>query len=491
MTTNGDNRSSSDAIGVLFGAGRLDGCRAMKTLFGSVRYRRASVEIIDGDLDAALAELLKDLGAGQSPLPIAAAIPTNECYFATRPIAAGAAAASPRVLLRESLRSSSARLDQLAIDVIHWQPDRRMVAGICAAPVQRVEAIRAAVAKSKHSLQRLEPGAACLIAVSPEREGRERRSSLTTRVLLGDSSLLAVMSRGAKPIHWQSLPLPPGDEATGIVSAIRSLETAANACGLDRTPDHVVIHGRSELQSLTDQTWLNNSLDGALRWVESPTLKGADVAQALADRLMADEDEGFDLVRQHRDPLQLRRIVPYKEIVAYVCVACVLAMVLWMRLNSIRAQSTALVSNAPPMVADGTNPRPEKERLAARASAVSQFLDKRVRWSGMLGQITQTLPEGMRLTGIRGSAPLPKRSKGQTKSFPATLVLQAECKLDPDGSMPSSLDNLAVSLHSLDTVSPHFDSVELSDVHRTRAQGTGITGAAFSVIFTAKTKGGR
>jgi hypothetical protein len=491
MTTTGDSRTSSDVIGILFGAKRLDGCRAMKTLFGSVRYRHGSVEVVGGDIDAALGKLLEELGAGQSSLPIAAAIPTDECYFATRPIASSAASASPRVLLRESLRSSAARLDQLGIDVIHWQPDRRMVAGICAAPIERIEAIRTAIAKSKHSLQRLEPSAACLIAVSPKREGRERRNSLTTRVLLGESNLLAVMSRGAKPIHWQRLPLPPGDEATGIVSAIRSLETAASACGLDRTPDNVVIHGRSELQSLTDQQWLDESLEGNVRWVESPTLKGSDIAQTLADRLFANEDEGFDLVRQHRDPLRLRRIVPYREIAAYLIAASILAGVLWMRLGSIDAQHTALVSGAPPMVAEGTNPKPEKDQLNAQASAVSQFLEKRVRWSGVLGEITQSLPEGMRLTAIRGTAPMPKRGKHQTKVIPETLILQAECALEEDGSMPESLDGLADTLHSLETVEPHFDSVELSDVRRTRAQDTGVSGAAFSVIFTGKQKGGR
>jgi hypothetical protein len=220
-------------------------------------------------------------------------------------------------------------------------------------------------------------------------------------------------------------------------------------------------------------------------------LKGSDIAQTLADRLFANEDEGFDLVRQHRDPLRLRRIVPYREIAAYLIAASILAGVLWMRLGSIDAQHTALVSGAPPMVAEGTNPKPEKDQLNAQASAVSQFLEKRVRWSGVLGEITQSLPEGMRLTAIRGTAPMPKRGKHQTKVIPETLILQAECALEEDGSMPESLDGLADTLHSLETVEPHFDSVELSDVRRTRAQDTGVSGAAFSVIFTGKQKGGR
>jgi hypothetical protein len=491
MTSTRDTPSSPDVIGVLFGADRLFGCRAVPTLFGSVRYQQANVDVVDGDLTAALAELLRELSAERLSLPIAAAIPTEECYFATRPIASSGTKASPRTLLRESLRSSSVRLDQMAIDVMYWQPDRRTVAGICAAPIQLVESIRTAVSETKHSLQRLEPIASSLVAVAPEREGRERRSSLTTRVFLGRTRLLAVMSRGVRPIHWQSLPLPPGDEAMGIVSAIRSLETAANACGLDRTPDSVVIHGRPELQTLTDRKWLADSLQANLRWVESPMLDGESVARTLADRLLVSDEDGFDLVREHRDPLQLRRVIPYREIVGYVLVACVLACLLCLRVGAVQTEHTALVSSVPPIVADGCNPKSERDQLNGKANAVSSFLDKRIRWSGVLADVARSLPEEIRLTNILASAPMKKSGGRGTKSAPATLVLQAECGLGDAGSMPQSLDGLAESLHALESVGPHFDSVQLGNVHRMRTRDKDEERAAFSVIFTAKTIGGR
>ena len=154
MSTNSDVRSNTDAVGISFGRDKLDGCRAQRTIFGTVRHLQASVDIVDNDVSAALESLLSQLGAGTKKLPIAAAIPTDECYFATRPTAANAANASPRVLLRESLRSSATRLDQMAIDVINWQPARRQVAGIVAAPIERIEQIRESVAATGHPLQR-------------------------------------------------------------------------------------------------------------------------------------------------------------------------------------------------------------------------------------------------------------------------------------------------------------------------------------------------
>ncbi len=489
MTTSNDVRSNSDVIGILFGRKKLDGCRVARTMFGTMRYQRESVEIVAGDLDAALDELLGLLGASKTtPLPIVAALPTDECYFATRPIASGSANASPRVLLRESLRSSATRMDQMSIDVIHWQPDRRNVAGIVAAPTQRIESIREAVSRTRHSLQRLHPAASSLIAMAPDIEG-ERRSSLTTRVFLGDSSMLAVMSRGTKPIHWQAFPLPDGDEATGIVSAIRALETAAGACGLDRTPDTIVIHGRRELQSLIDGQWFASSVQSDFRWVEAPTLHGSDVAQAAADQFLADEHDGFDFVRQHRDPLQLRRVVPYREIASYVVATCLLAGVLWLRHSEMKDDYAALVSSAPPMIAEGTNPKSEKDILNARATAVSQFLDKRIQWGGMLAEITQSLPEGMRLTAIRGSATMAQRRKKQVKVSPTTLILNAECSLDQDGNLPASLDQLPELMQSIESVNKHFKRVEIGDLRRTTSQETGVVGAEFSVILTNDAKG--
>ena len=491
MTTNAENQSSSDVVGILFKKDRLDGCRARQTLFGGVRYEYASVPLSGDDLASTLQALIDQLGGSKEPLPIAAAIATEECYFATRPITSGGTTASPRVLLRESLRSNSARLDQMAIDVIHWQPDRRTVAGICAAPNERIDSIREAVSQTQHLLQRIEPAAACLIGVSPSHEGRERRNQLTTRVLLGKDSLLAVMSRGAKPIHWQRLPLPAGDEATGIVSAIRSLETAASACGLDRTPENVVIHGRSELRSLMDNQWLEGNLPGSFRWVDHPALAGKDVTKALADRLLDGNDEGFDLVRQHRDPLKLARIVPYREIIGYLVAACVLAGVLWARWDGIESKRMMLVASAPPIIGDGSNPKPEQDKLAGKATAVSRFLDKRIQWGGVLADVTTALPSGMQLLGIRGTAPMPRQIRGKTKSAPATLILNAKCALSEDGAMPEVLNQLAEIFADLESVDQHFETVELAGLHRTRDQETGLAGAEFSVIFTAKTKRGR
>ncbi|WP_182870836.1 hypothetical protein [Stieleria mannarensis] len=487
MTT-GSDRSRSQVVGVLFGKQHLHGCRASTTMFGSVRYEYASVEVQSDDLGQSLAQLLDTLDVADAPAPIAAAIPTSECYFATRPINSGGGNASPRTLLRESLRSTTAKLDQLAIDVLNWQAHRRQLVSIVAAPRDRIELIRETIAASRHSLQRLEPAANALISAAVENERKERRDRLVTRVFLGDTSLLAVMTKGTRAIHWQSIPLPQGDEGTGIVSIVRSVEAAYAACGLETPPEAVSIYGRRELQSLIDRQWLSHNLPSDFRWLDAPSMKPEHIARACADGFLADDEDEFDFVREYREPLKLHRVVPYKEIALYLLAACALAMVLHDRLKQAEANHVALVSSAPAMISDGSNPRPERDRLNARASAVSTFMDKRIRWSPMLGQITAVLPEGTRLTGIRGSATMTQKRKRAVKTAPTTLILQAECVLDDDGQLPASVSRLTKTVGGLESVAEHFQRVELSDLRRTLSQETGIAGAEFSIILTTSGK---
>ena len=187
--------------------------------------------------------------------------------------------------------------------------------------------------------------------------------------------------------------------------------------------------------------------------------------------------------------MKLSRVVPYREIAAYLVAAGLLAFTLFDRLKRTESEHMALVSSAPTIVADGSNPRPERDRLNARAGAVSQFLDKRVRWSPMLGQITAMLPEGTRLTGIRGTATMAQKRKRAVKTAPMTLILQAECILDENGQLPESVSRLTDSVGKLESVAKHFERVELGDLRRTLSQETGVAGAEFSIILTTSTIG--
>ncbi|MEL6105928.1 MAG: hypothetical protein AAFU85_07825 [Planctomycetota bacterium] len=484
-----NERKRKHAIGILCGRKHLHGCRSSTTVFGTVRHEFASVTIDNEDLPSAVQALLMQFDLVE-PTTVAAVIPTSECYFATRPINAGGGNASPRTLLRESLRSSTAKLDQLAIDVVNWQTERRSLVGIVAAPLQRIESVREAMSETEHPLQRLEPVANALVHAAVGLEKGDRRDRLMTRVFLGEENLLAVMTKGNRAIHWQSAVLPQGDEGTGIVSLARSVDAAHSACGLERSPETVVIHGRPALQSLIDRQWLDQNLPDDYRWAEGPSLSPQDIAQACADYCWIPDDGEFNFVREAKPQLSLRQVVPYKEIALYLLAACMLAFVLFERSASVQSDYLALQSNAPAMALEETNPRNERDRLNARAGSLSNFLDKRVQWSSMLGEIITELPKGTRLTGIRGSAVMAQKRKRAVKTMPTTLLLNAECLLNENGQVPESVSRFVESVQQLESVTEHFDRVELSDLRRKVDQETGVPGAEFSIVLTTSTKKG-
>ena len=80
--------------------------------------------------------------------------------------------------------------------------------------------------------------------------------------------------------------------------------------------------------------------------------------------------------------------------------------------------------------------------------------------------------------------------KGEIDKALAALKVYQDGKpvvIEETFPLRSSIDELVQFIDEANS----FDSVELSDVRRTRSQDTGVAGAEFSVIFTAKTKGGR
>ncbi len=485
MNGEAPQRMTSSSIGILFEDGILYGCQASRTLVGRIRYQQVSQPIGEAGLEQAVAELLAKFTGTAADTPVAAGLPTGETYFATRPIAASAGSVSPRVLLRESLRSATVRLDRLEIDVLHWQPERRPVASIIAAPSSRIDAIRQAIEAAGYSLQQIEPVATALCAAAARVDTKERGTQTITRVILSRERILAVICKGPTPVHWHEMDLPAGDEAAGIVSVIRAAVTGASTCGLADAPDRVVVHGRKELQPLIDMDWLHDQLQTELRWLEEPAADAPGMVRALADNLLAGEPSQFDLARIHRAATPLRQLIPWREVVGYAAMAATLLIALQIRHNDHAAQRTALLAAAPPSLGSEAEVRAVKTQLEAQAANLSKFLDNRVHWAPHLRTIVHQLPPGARLKEIRGSAALANQKKS-SRSMPATLVLRGECTLDDQGDVPASLDTFVEQLRAQPALLEAFPHIELSDVRRTRSQQTGIDGAEFSVVMTAR-----
>ena len=327
----------------------------------------------------AVHEALRLIGPRAAGLPVAFGVPAERCYFTTRPITV-AADASPAVLLRESLRAGSANLDRLLADTVRSRPDKRDVVSIAACDRQWLDTQCQPLVSSTSRLVAAEPAVCALMRLAEREDRKSRKFDLVVRVFLSDGEALAVLARQSQPILWRTTPLARGDEAATILALVRSLLTVAKPCGVERSPDAVVICGRPDLQRLVDIAWICENLKLPFRWQERPSLSGDDIAHGLAVRALQEHDDGFDLAHAQRQPPALGRMFPWRDAVA--CVVAVLAMagLLGQREQQLGSAAASARRAADQLVAadvSASELENRKRDLEARVAAVKKFVGSR------------------------------------------------------------------------------------------------------------------
>ena len=109
-------------VGLYNDGGTIHACQVGLSPFGE-RVRVRVSEPIGSDGEEAALERLLDQLPNSHGMPFAVGVPTDHCYFATRPVAAGGGQAAPQVLLNESLRCANTAVDKMLVDVVNSRPD--------------------------------------------------------------------------------------------------------------------------------------------------------------------------------------------------------------------------------------------------------------------------------------------------------------------------------------------------------------------------------
>lgn len=529
MTTKRD-RSKTRLVGILFGEKRLHGCRVSVSTLGRVRHEFASIDLDQGDLCHGVDRLLDELNVGSKPVSIVGALPINEGSIVTLPDAPD-----------QLDQPNAARLHadtELSTDTVQWKTGFRntgfktqrngadgdvgksdgSLTSVIAAPNQRVDEILKAISQTPHRLERLAPAECCLIAHASQNDSQRHNDNFTTRVFVGEKQILTIVCRKHCPVHWESTPLPAGDEGTAIVDAVRLAETACQASGLNVQTSSVVIHGRPELALLIDRQWLDQQLPADYRWTDTPSTAESDVVRSLVESHVVVSDNDFNLIRQYREPVALRRLIPWNEVIAYTAAACVLAAVLGMRIHGVQAEQAAVSDQIRPSNVAAKYAESNAELLSLRdqfrkkSDKIGDFVNDRVRWSSILSDISRRLPDGTELTGIQCTNPLssqihsdpgdhsnpgktatPLSASSRPTATPSTptLTLNAQCVLEKNESLPGLIASLSQTIREIESVSKHFDSVELKELRQFQMSKTGNRSVQFALVLTQKQQGAR
>ncbi|MFH1924473.1 MAG: hypothetical protein ABIP48_31870, partial [Planctomycetota bacterium] len=457
--------------------------------FGPVEITRQSEEARPDDLASVLKRWGRMIGGkgSFSRIPVAVGLPAGRTYFTTRPIQRPDSDVSPKVLLREALRSPSISVGNMAVDVVKAKPDKRAVASIVACDNEHLATILAGLRECGVQPLRAEPAPCALLRAGMNRHRGRRNAKLSVRIFADDTQALAILVAGKLPVAWRLSHLNRGDEASAILSAIRSLTAVSKDCGIEAPLDAVVLHGRPDLTRLLDVDWIQSQIEVPIEWLPDPPLDSSQVAFGLALGCLNREERAFDLSHSLKRRASLWELFPWRE--AAVQVGLILLMLVCLAdryrvlsdsYGKIHAQQTEhawLGSMQEPQLIQ------EKTDLRQRVAAIEKFLAGRIPWTSYERELAACVPDNMFLTSFEGVCALQPTGKSSGQARPdKSLVLRAAVAIPEDDPVPKEIDRFLDTLRAHEMLKRDFPVVELADLKQVPGTRDRDATASFTVV---------
>ena len=463
--------------------------RVAATLLGPVEVYRQRVPYGENEFAEVLARVLGPLAARKSRRsPIALGFPVHRVFFSTRPIFTTNNKETPQVLLHEVLKSPNVSAEDMVVDLIRAQPERRKVASIIACRKKYLHGLLTELGTHNVRLALAEPAPCALLRLANHLYRAPRRVRTVIRVFLGQTEGLAVAVAANQPIIWRSFPLPTEEAGTALRSVVRNLETLLVPCGVESTPGAVLIHGRSELQKCPQTARFVEEMGSRLRWTSEPALDPAAIAFGLALGALSPVGEGFDLARTLKPTPSLREIFPWKE--AFAQLAMVLGLGVFLSLKEQRQeeeyQACRVEIQRRPWQdrVSEADLQKEKKDLEQSVESIQRFLASRILWTAYTRDVAQRLPVGATLSSFFGVCEMGKDGAAAGKK---TFVLKAAAPMATSGAVPREIDDYLTELRKDPLLLRDFPLVDMTDLRW--AQPTGRDAkpiASFTVVCLPK-----
>lgn len=481
------------AIGLYFDQDAVHLSQVVATPWGPVEVARESQAAGPDEHAAVLQRLLAPLlgQRGLRRVPVAVGLPAGQIYFSTRPIQNAGSDVSPHVLLREALRSSNISVDEMVVDVVKTQPDKRPVASIVSCDRKYLDGLLDSLRQCGVRPHRVEPAPCALLRTAASRHRAARHAKVVLRLILGERQAMAVLAANNLPLVWRFFSLARGDEASALLSVSRSLQTMRRLCGVESPLDAVIVHGRPDLARLLDVDWVQQEMGAPLRWCDGPSLDDSQVAFGLALGCLRDNHNAFDLARSRKSRPSFAEVFPLRQTVLQAALLACTAVLLAVRCGSLSESYRAVqAENARhPWVASLQTSQLEKEKgqLQQRVAAVRRFLDTRIVWTSYGRSLAACLPAQAFLTSFQGVSEFASGGQGGGKAKPKkSLVLHVAASIPRDGSMPQEIDRFLDTLREHPLLKRDFPVVELAGLKQAQRTGDDSPVAFFTVVCVPK-----
>ena len=485
------------AIGVFVDDHAVTVSQVVSTPFGLVEVDRNSENADPDELAGVMRRLVVPwLPRGKvRQVPVAIGVPLGQVYFTTRPIQNAASHPSPHVLLREALRSPDVSINEMAVDVIKAQPDKRSVASLVSCNKKYLAGLLDSLQECGVRPLRAEPAPCALLRAAAKQHGARRGAKVVMRLFLSDARALAVLVVNDLPVVWRSSNVSRGDEASTIISLSRSLLTVSRDCGIESALDAVMLHGRPELAQLLDLQWVEEQLGVPMEWFEGPSLDASQVAFGLAVGCFSHDQYAFDLAGSLKPRLSLWQWVPWREAALQTVLLACMAMFLLYRLCVLDGSYAAAQAHNTEYTWMGSVPEAELEKqkmeLQQKVTAVKKFVDSRITWTSYGRELAASLPPNVFLTSFQGVSELGGGGKGKGSAKPKrSLVLRGAVSVPQDGLVPREIDRFLNTLREHPVLKRDFPLVELADLKQTHEAGDETSFAFFTVMCLPKARKG-
>lgn len=466
----------------------------VSTPFGPVEITRQSEEATPDDLASVLKRWGRLMGGkGRFPrIPLAVGLPAGRTYFTTRPIQRPDSDVAPKVLLREALRSSSISVGNMAVDVVKAKPDKRAVASIVSCDNERLATILAGLRECGVRPLRAEPAPCALLRAGMNRHRGRRGAKLSVRIFANDARALSILVADKLPVAWRFSHLDRGDEASAVLSAVRSLTAVSKDCGIESPLDAVVLHGRSDLMRLLDVDWIQSQIEVPVEWIADPPLDDSQVAFGLALGCLNREERAFDLSHSLKRRASPWELFPWREAAVQIGLVLLMLVCLVERYRVLRDSYGRVRTRQTEHAWLGSIEEPqliqEKNDLRQRVAAVEKFLAGRIPWTSYERELAACVPDNMFLTSFEGVSKLqPKGNRSGQGRPDKSLVLRAAVTIPDDDPVPKEIDHFLDTLRAHEMLKRDFPVVELADLKQVPGTRDQDATASFTVVCLPKT----
>ncbi|NQT15272.1 MAG: hypothetical protein HQ582_21125, partial [Planctomycetes bacterium] len=430
------------AIGLYIDDQTVTLSQVASTPFGPVEIAGFSEDAEPNELPVVLTRLLTPLLGKRRfrRIPVALGLPAGRTCLLTRPIQSASSDPSSEVLLHEALRSSKISINNMAVDVVKTQPDKRPVAAILSCEKKYLTELLGRLEQCDLRPLRAEPEPCALLRAAVGEHRAPRGAKIVVRLFLSETQALAILAVANQPIVWRFTGLERGDEAAAIVSVSRCVQMVSKDCGIESSPDAIILHGRPALARLLDVDWVEGQLSAPVQWHDGPALDNSRVAFGLALGCLTDTRRTFDLSRSLKPRASIWEVFPWREAIAQCAMLGLMALFLFDRSESLNRDYEAVrlqnSQRADITAMKDAELQKMKTDLEQKVAAVEDYLDTRINWTSYERDLSKCLPPEVYLASFAGLCELKTSGKKRGGAKPKkSLVLQGAAAITKEGSV--------------------------------------------------------